>query len=131
MPLRMLGLSLQAALRGHVELPSAGPTPPNHCCPILLPPPSLTRFSWEHFLKSQGFREFPGGPVARALCFHTAGSMGSIAGRGTKILHAARYGQKKSLGFSVCFWGYPDFWATKEQNCTQFTQKHRGVNTMW
>ena len=36
----------------------------------------------------------PGGPVSKTLCFQRRG-MGSITGRGTKILHAAQHGQKK------------------------------------
>ena len=39
--------------------------------------------------------EFPGGPVVIGLHAPTAGGMGLIPGRGTKILHAAWHGQKK------------------------------------
>ena len=41
--------------------------------------------------------EFPGGLVVRTLRFHCRGQ-GSVPGRGTKILQAARHGQKKSKG---------------------------------
>ena len=40
------------------------------------------------------FREFPGSPVVRTWHFYCWGP-GSIAGWGTKILQAARHGQKK------------------------------------
>ena len=40
------------------------------------------------------YREFPGGPVVRTLCFHCRGH-GSIHGWGTKILQAMQQGQKK------------------------------------
>ena len=39
-------------------------------------------------------RDFPGGPVVRALRFHCRG-LGSNPGRGTKILQAERHSQKK------------------------------------
>ena len=38
--------------------------------------------------------EFPGGPVVRSRRFH-CGGLGSIPGRGTKILQAVWYGQKQ------------------------------------
>ena len=44
--------------------------------------------------------EFPGGPVVRAPCFHCEGP-GSIPGQGTKILQAARCGQKKKKSTHV------------------------------
>ena len=62
------------------------------------------------------FWEFPGGPVVSAPCFLCRGSC-SIHSRGTKILHATLYGQKKrkimiseaycvneseSLGTAIC-----------------------------
>ena len=34
-----------------------------------------------------GLRDFPGGPVVKALCFHSSG-MGSIPGLGTKNPHS-------------------------------------------
>ena len=39
------------------------------------------------------FREFPGGPMVRALCFHCQG-LGSIPVWGTKIPQAVWWGQK-------------------------------------
>ena len=42
------------------------------------------------------FWEFPGGPVVRTLCFHCRGT-GSIPDLGTKIPHAAQYGQKITI----------------------------------
>lgn len=56
------------------------------------------------FLKVEGFecvcmlrvksynKELPGGPVLRTWHFHSSG-LGSIPGRGTKILQAVGYGQ--------------------------------------
>ena len=44
----------------------------------------------------QSLRDFPGGPVVRTgLGAFTAGGMGSIPGRGTKIPQATWRGQKK------------------------------------
>ena len=40
------------------------------------------------------YREFPGGQVVKTQHFHCHG-LGSIPGRGTKILHASLCGQKK------------------------------------
>ena len=42
-------------------------------------------------------REFPGGPVVRTPHFHCRGPrFDSLTGQGTKILQAARRGQKKN-----------------------------------
>ena len=38
--------------------------------------------------------DFPGGPVAKTLCFQCRG-IGSIPGQGTKIPHAVLHSQKK------------------------------------
>ena len=46
------------------------------------------------FIKEFSYGDFPGSPVVKTPCFDCRG-MGSIPGQGTKILRAARHGQKK------------------------------------
>ena len=56
---------------------------------------SLGRSSGQiNTFKKYQYREFPGGPVVRTLCFHCWGP-GSILGWGTKTLQAVQWGQKK------------------------------------
>ena len=45
-------------------------------------------------MKTQDFREFPGGLVVRIQCFHCRG-LGSVPGQGNEIPQAVRRGQKK------------------------------------